>query len=154
MFAGNGGASIDTLKNSVEDIRERSQDVATEDGLTMNSDIGLRGKDAVHLVMQVAPDAYLKTLKKSDTIDVYYIDLEKFFRGELSRRRKRDELPFPDLPANHEKNRSKPRLTTAFGSRVDPDLAEKVDQLIEDRGITKREAFEEAFADLLQKYHR
>ncbi|WP_300037199.1 ribbon-helix-helix domain-containing protein [uncultured Roseobacter sp.] len=139
-----GKAFIDTLVAKV-------QEFGTENNLTVSS-VSSSDEKGFRYILQLVSDASLDEFIKSGNLDNYSKELASYFEYELKRiYRNRDELPFPDLPANHEKNRAKPRLTKAFGSRVDPDLAQKVDKEIERRGMTKREAFEEAFAEWLEK---
>lgn len=55
--------------------------------------------------------------------------------------RKRDELAYPELGPNHEKN----KLQALFAARVENDVKDRIDGWISENGWTKRQATEFAF---------
>ncbi len=142
--------NISWLRTKVTRFVRLIEDMANRNGLTLTTNREETG-DAISLILDVISDESLSKLEEAGKLDYYCQDLQSFIEDELSKRRKRHELPFPKLSSSHEKNLKTPRLTKAFGSRVDPDLASEVDQRIEELGITKREAFEQAFQDWLRK---
>lgn len=54
--------------------------------------------------------------------------------------RKREELPFPDLPASHEKN----KLQVALSVRIDREIKQKWLAWVKEHGYTNRQAVEYA----------
>lgn len=137
----------------LEALVAKAQEAGSENNLTITS-VSTTSDQGISVILQIISDVDLDELEKSGNLDRYSQELKSYFEIELKKRRTRAELPFPELPANHEKNLGKPRLTKAFGSRVDPSLADKVDEEIERLGITKREAFEQAFSVWLDSLER
>lgn len=138
--------------NALLNFVEKTQEFATVNALTIDSQSSERDGN-YFVILHIFTDQDFEKWVKSDKIDNFSKLISGYFEYELKRiYRNRDELPYPDLPHDHEKNRSKPRLAKVFSARVEDSLVDEVDEAISKLGVTKREAVEEALRDWLEKH--
>lgn len=110
-------------------------------------------KDDAQVCISYSHPEILKFFKENGKLDEYCRQLWAAFEGGLIARRpkrKKHQLPFPNLPVSHPDNLYE-KLTKTFKTDISPDLADRFNAYWKKSGKKKRELVEDALAKFLDE---